>query len=214
MKVKFLSGDKNASLKKITKATKSTKSTKSTKAKETPDQIKKRAGAFKVTNNLAYLNNRGPELPVNYEQYVAPTRLTVYDVTGVSDFQVRDSNGIVVLNNNGQLVSATISTIGRPIQIMACGDMNPFDPSGVGYGGWARLQLYRDSTPLGNSIQVESSDSNENQAYCLQFIDNPLEGTYTYYLQVVATGIRNFPGCYQQYGEAAGPVINVVELRN
>ena len=209
MKVKFLSGKKNASLEKTIKATKSTKAAKAT---ETQIQIKRRAGAFRVTNNMAYLNNRGPEVPVKYDQYVAPTRLTVYDVTGVSDFQVRNFDGTVVLNNLGQLVSCTISTSGRPVQIMACGDMNPIDPSGG--GGWARLQLYRDSTALGNIIQVEANNSDVNQAYCLQFIDNPPVGTYTYYLQVVETGIRDFPGCFQQYGEAAGPVINVVELRN
>jgi hypothetical protein len=200
MKVKFLSGDRNASLKK------NTKSTKAKKAGEIPDQIKKRAGAFKVTNNLAYLNNRGPEVPVKYDQYIAPTRLTVYEaVPGV--FQVRNFDGTITLNTLGQIVSNTISTSGRPVQIMACGDMNPQVTL-----AWVELQLYRDSTPIGNTVTCAPSIPNENQGYCIQVIDQPPVGTYTYYLKVVNGGID--VGSYVQFGESSGPVINAVELRN
>lgn len=98
------------------------------------------------------------------------------------------------------IVSQTITTSGRPIQIIATGDANPSNAA------WCQLQLYRDGTPIGKKLQAESSNGNENIPYCLNFIDNPTAGTYTYSVRFV-TGSASF-----QFGEADGNQITLLEL--
>lgn len=98
-------------------------------------------------------------------------------------------------------ISLTVS--GNPVQIISSGDANPLTT-----GGWGRLQLYRDSTPLGAQVHFESSNANENIPYALQFIDTPGTGTFVYSLK------SNFVTGNTQYGETNGPVISVVELQN
>jgi hypothetical protein len=109
----------------------------------------------------------------------------------------------VTKNTVGDIVvSQSITTSGRPIQIIAIGDANP-----QANGAWVQLQLYRDGTPIGKKIQAESSTSNENVPYCLNFIDNPTAGTYTYSVRITAIGGGGF-----QFGEAEGNQINLLEL--
>lgn len=98
------------------------------------------------------------------------------------------------------IVSQSITTSGRPIQIIATGDANPSNAA------WCQLQLYRDGTPIGKKLQAESSKGNENIPYCLNFIDNPTAGTYTYSVRFV-TGSASF-----QFGEADGNQITLLEL--
>jgi hypothetical protein len=99
------------------------------------------------------------------------------------------------------VVSQTITTSGRPIQIIATGDANP-----QAAGAWVQLQLFRDGTAIGKKLQVESSAVNENVPYCLNFIDNPTSGTYTYSVKL-ASGGNSF-----QFGEADGNQITLLEL--
>jgi hypothetical protein len=101
------------------------------------------------------------------------------------------------------VLSTSITTSGRPVQIIVSGDANPLSA-----GGWGILALYRDSTEIGNRVQFESSASNENVPYCLQVIDAPAAGTYTYSLGVVSLVANT------DFGEASGPVLNVIELQN
>lgn len=98
------------------------------------------------------------------------------------------------------IVSQTITTSGRPIQIIATGDANPSS------NGWCQLQLYRDGTPIGKKLQAESSSANENIPYCINFIDNPTAGTYTYSVRFV-TG-----SCSFQFGEADGNQLTLLEI--
>ena len=101
------------------------------------------------------------------------------------------------------VVSSNITTTGGPVQITVTGDANPQSA-----GGWGRLQLYRGSTAIGNIVQFESSDSNENNPYALSFIDNQPAGTYTYSLKV------NSVVADTEFGETNGPTISIVELQN
>ena len=107
----------------------------------------------------------------------------------------RSSVGDIVL-------SQSISTSGRPIQIIATGDTNP-----QANGAWVQLQIFRDGTAIGKKIQAESSSSNENVPYCLNFIDNPAVGTYNYSVRITAIGGGSF-----QFGEADGNQITLLEL--
>jgi len=104
----------------------------------------------------------------------------------------------------GTVVTApAITTTGKPVQIIVTGDANP----NSGAGAWVRLQLFRDSTAIGKTVQAESSASNENIPYALNLIDTPSTGTYTYSLRATSVNGSNF-----QFGESDGPVINVIEL--
>ena len=98
------------------------------------------------------------------------------------------------------IISQSITTSGRPIQIIATGDANPASAA------WCQLQLYRDGVAIGKKVQAESSSGNENVPYCLNFIDNPTAGTYTYSVRYV-TGSGSF-----QFGEADGNHITLLEL--
>ncbi len=106
-----------------------------------------------------------------------------------------------VTTSNSTVVSQSITSAGRPIQIIASGDANP-----LSNGGWCQLQLYRDGTAIGKKVQVESSSANENVPYCLNFIDNPTAGTYTYSVKVVSIS-STF-----DFGEADGNQITLLEL--
>jgi|UPI000481BDE7 hypothetical protein len=99
------------------------------------------------------------------------------------------------------VVSQSITTSGRPIQIIATGDANPQSA-----GAWVQLQLFRDGTAIGKKLQVESSAANENIPYCINFIDNPAAGTYTYSVKLTSGGVSF------QFGEADGNQITLLEL--
>ncbi len=101
------------------------------------------------------------------------------------------------------IVSVSITTSGRPVQILVTGDGENSTA-----GGWVRIQLYRDSTAIGKSIFLESDAGSENIPYALTVVDAPAAGTYTYALKTVtavAAGSFNF-------GEVDGPVITAIEL--
>lgn len=115
-------------------------------------------------------------------------------------------SGIVTILSSATLpatvASVTITTTGSPVQVIATGDANP-----VGAGAWCSLSMYRGSTEVGQVVQCESSASNENIPYCLQVVDTPTAGTYTYSLRVKSIAGSNFV-----FGEQAGPIITAVEL--
>ena len=100
------------------------------------------------------------------------------------------------------IVSATITTNGYPVHIFVTGDAE----NGAS-GAWARLQLFRGSTAIGNIIHVEGSAGSENIPFALQFIDSQVAGTYTYSLRTLDTA-----GGTYNFGESNGPVITVLEL--
>jgi hypothetical protein len=100
------------------------------------------------------------------------------------------------------IISGSITTTGNPVQIMVTGDANP-----VNVTSWTRLQIYRNETAIGNIVQVENS-SNLNVPYCLNVIDTPSAGTYTYSMRTVSgiSGLFDF-------GESTGPTLTAVELK-
>lgn len=110
--------------------------------------------------------------------------------------------GSVTKNTVGDIVvSQDITSSGRPIQIIATGDANPLSAS-----AWVQLQLFRNGTPIGKKVQAESSASNENVPYCLNYIDNPTAGTYTYSVRLTSGGFSF------QFGESDGNQITLLEL--
>jgi len=104
------------------------------------------------------------------------------------------------------IASVDITTKGNPVQIQCAVDFNPSAAA-----AWLRVQLYRNSTPIGQIIQAEpaSSAGNANIPFCLTFIDTPTAGTYTYSCKGVAGAYDN--GNFS-FGEASGPTIYAIEL--
>jgi len=122
-------------------------------------------------------------------------------ITGSLNYvQVLGDRRAGITSSGTAIISGSITTKGNPIQIIVTGDANP-----IGASGWARLQLYRNSTPIGNIVQAENG-SNLNIPYCLNIIDNPGAGTYTYYMKTgTMSGTIDF-------GEASGPTLTMIEL--
>jgi hypothetical protein len=123
--------------------------------------------------------------------------------SGFNPNYAQSNASAVTKNSIGDIiVSQSITTSGRPVQIIATGDANPANNS-----AWVQLQLYRDGTAIGKKVQAESSSSNENVPYCLNFIDNPTTpGTYTYSVRYVG-GSGSFG-----FGESDGNHITLLEL--
>jgi hypothetical protein len=116
--------------------------------------------------------------------------------------QVLGNRRISITTTGVSIISGSITTSGNPVQIMVTGDANPVNAT-----SWARLQIYRNETPIGNIIQVENS-SNLNVPYCVNVIDTPSAGTYSYSMRTVS-GIA---GLFD-FGEASGPLLTAVELK-
>jgi hypothetical protein len=129
--------------------------------------------------------------------------LEVSIITGSVNYVQKLGSRVTGVTSTGvTIISEAITTTGNPIQIMVTGDANP-----VNVTSWTRLQIYRNETAIGNIVQVENS-SNLNVPYCLNVIDTPSAGTYTYSMRTVSgiSGLFDF-------GESTGPTLTAVELR-
>ena len=121
-------------------------------------------------------------------------------------FNYAQTLGTKVSNVNAigtTLVSASITTNGYPLHVIVTGDAEMLIA-----GSWVVLQLYRETTPIGNIVQVQPSDVSENGSYALQIIDTPSAGTYTYSMKV-----QNLAGGSSfDFGQHNGPTICIIEL--
>jgi hypothetical protein len=100
------------------------------------------------------------------------------------------------------ILSTTITTSGNPVRICAYGDA---ENTGAGY--WSKLQFWRDSTQIGAIVHTEGSNGSENTPFGMNYIDNPVAGTYTYYLKA-----NEISGGSIKFGESTAPTLNVQEL--
>jgi hypothetical protein len=148
------------------------------------------SGSLVITGSTNSVNNR----LTNLENSVITGSVNYIQVLG------NQRNGITSAGTS--IVSGSITTTGNPVQIMVTGDANPTSGGGL----WCSLQIYRDGNGIGNTVQLEAANNNENQAYCLNVIDTPVAGTYTYSLRV-PTIVGTF-----QFGEVSGPLLTAIEL--
>jgi len=118
--------------------------------------------------------------------------------------QTKATRQASVSANGATIVSASITTTGKAVQVMVTGDVE-----NTAAGGWTKIALYRDSVQVGNAIHTEGSAASENNAYALTVIDTPAAGTYTYALKIVDNA--NAGGTFN-WGESEGPVLTAVEL--
>ena len=116
--------------------------------------------------------------------------------------QVVIANGTAIPAN---ITSVTITTTGNPVQITFVSDANFTTGS-----AWARLQLYRGSTAIGQIVQAEpGSETNLNSPTTLTYVDSPAAGTYTYFCKIVGV---DYSGGNINFGEASGPTMHAIEL--
>jgi hypothetical protein len=115
--------------------------------------------------------------------------------------QVAGSQQIISSAPNA-IVDLDITTTGAPVQISVTGE-----GANASAGSWLRLNLFRDNVEIGNAIQLESSAASENVPFAINFIDAVAAGTYNY-----SARVTSITGGSWTFGEAAGPVINAVEL--
>jgi hypothetical protein len=130
-----------------------------------------------------------------------PTGATIYYSTNYVQSLWPSSTILTTATFPVIIASTVITTMGSPVRIMVSGDANPQADS-----GWGILQLYRGNVALPGRVQFESSATNENNPYCMQYIDNQPAGTYNYSLRISTITANT------QFGEADGPLINVHEL--
>jgi len=165
--------------------------------------------ASQSTLNTAFTNGVSARLQTSsFNDYTSSVnnRITTLEGTIISGSpnytQVLGNRRTSITTTGVSIISGSITTTGNPVQIMVTGDANP-----VNVTSWTRLQIYRDENPIGNIIQVENS-SNLNVPYCLNVIDTPSAGTYSYSMRTVSgiTGVFDF-------GESTGPLLTAVELK-
>ena len=167
-----------------------------------------------LTSSFAGLGN------VAVTKLIAGTGVSLSPASGVGNVTVTIQGVTTSIGNYGQntvgaqitvttagpfpytIVSATITTGGNPVQIIATGDANNVTAS-----TWCILQLYRGTTALGGQVQAESSAANENIPFGITWVDAVPAGTYTYSLKT-----NNVAGGSFQFGEATSPVISLVEI--
>jgi hypothetical protein len=108
----------------------------------------------------------------------------------------------IISSAPNSIIDLNITTTGAPVQISVTGE-----GANASAGSWLRLNLFRDGVEIGNAIQLESSAASENVPFAINFIDAVEAGTYNY-----SARVTSITGGSWTFGEAAGPVINAVEL--
>ena len=161
-------------------------------------------GATGATGLQGATGVTGPTGPTGLQGATGVTGPTGATITYTANY-AQSNDGSITINTTATfpatVTSVTITTNGNPVQLIASGDANPLSA-----GGWGRLQLYRGTTAIGKILQFESSAANENCPYCLNFIDNPPAGTYTYSVKA------NSLVANTQFGESDGNIITALEI--
>jgi hypothetical protein len=104
------------------------------------------------------------------------------------------ADGQKTLSATGSTIqSATITTSGFPVKVTVTGDA---EPNGA---GWHRLQIYRDSTAIGEISHIEAATSGLNMTVAVSVIDTPVAGIYTYSVKIV--GSSGLSAIYSEVGQ-------------
>ena len=113
-----------------------------------------------ITGTTGSTGNTGP---TGRTGSTGPTGLGATGPTGpqavaaVMNYNQTSSGSVTIANGTAfpaNIVSVTLTTNGYPVQVMCAVDFNPTAGS-----TWARMQLYRDSTAIGQVIQAESGST-------------------------------------------------------
>ncbi len=132
----------------------------------------------------------------------------ISNVYSTNYVQVNAPSITVASASTAILATASITSSGNAVQIIASGDANPVSLIGANDSAWCRLRIYRDGVAVSPIVQVESKNQNVNVPYSLNYIDNPSVGAHVYTLRVEG----NVAGSNFQFGEASGPSLSIYEL--
>jgi hypothetical protein len=122
--------------------------------------------------------------------------------TGTMNYKVYAPGRTTGINAVGRTILSTqFTSNGNPVMIIVTGDANPTSP------GYIVMQLARNGSAIGMKVQAESLNANVNVPYCVQVVDTPPAGTYTYSMQTVT----NLAGSWD-FGEQDGPTMTIIEL--
>lgn len=118
----------------------------------------------------------------------------LYDKNSVPNYALSTSGKIQInaYSPASSIVSQSIITSGRPVLIIASGDGDPDNSSPLPY---CQMRLFRNGIAIGKIVQIEPPPytSGVNQAFSLNFIDNPPAGNNIYEVRVVGgQGIFTF----------------------
>jgi hypothetical protein len=110
------------------------------------------------------------------------------------------ADGQKTLSATGSTIqSSSITTSGFPVQVTITGDA---EPTG---SGWHELQIYRDSTAIGEVFHIETTTGGVNMVVAMSVIDTPVTGTYTYSVKIIRSS-----GMSARYSES-GQLSMIVE---
>jgi hypothetical protein len=115
------------------------------------------------------------------------------------NYTIGDDGQVTVSATGSTIQSASITTSGFPVQVTVTGDA---EPAG---SGWHELQIYRDSTAIGEIFHIETTSSGVNMTVAMSVIDTPVAGTYTYSVKIVRSN-----GMSARYSES-GQLYMIVE---
>lgn len=100
--------------------------------------------------------------------------------------------------------SVTLTTLGKPVLLLAAGDRNPLADA-----TWHWGQFFRDSTPIGKVYIGQQSFASYNQPFAHCHVDTPAAGTYSYQFRVWQ-GSGSIQ--YGETGNSQAPTIIAMEL--
>lgn len=109
------------------------------------------------------------------------------------NYTIGDDGQVTVSATGSTIQSASITTSGFPVQVTVTGDAEP------GGSGWHRLQIYRDSTAIGEVLHVQTGTGGVNMTVAMSAIDTPVAGTYTYSVKIV--GSNGMSATYTERGQ-------------
>jgi hypothetical protein len=165
-------------------------------------EIKGALGPTGMTGPIA----TGPSGPIGFTGVIGPTG-PAGDGFGAMNFTQNAgsilSNVPVVPTGTAlsTIISTSLQTQGYPVRVAANGDV------ALSAGATVRVQLYRNTTPIGNSQTIVGQAANTSQGFSIETIDTATTGTYTYALNLIqSNGITS-------WGTYSGNVMNALELR-
>jgi hypothetical protein len=162
-----------------------------------------------ATQYCQYASVVGPTGTVGPTGFNGPTGPTGASSVALNYVQVEPAP--VVMANGASLpftiASLSITTSGNPVQLTFAVDMNA-----LGIAAYTRMQFYRNSTGIGQTLQAEpgaSAGSGANITLNATYIDTPAAGTYTYSYRVIGVSSG---GNAINFGEISGPTFYAIEM--
>jgi hypothetical protein len=165
-------------------------------------QIKGIVTAVNNSSDLVYSLYNG----TNFAERFRMAATGVFTSTGTS-MAVVGSNAVAITVNTTTpttIASVTITTKGKPVFIMGCGDMNP-DVA----GNWNYFVIYRNGGAVSKIYIGQTAFGSYNLPFSICMIDSPGAGSHTYDLRAYqGVGVIT----YGETGNSQAPTLVAIEV--